>query len=68
VTKKAKIRAVKKAKSRTSIWLDDDLRARLDRKAEKTERSLAFTIDDTLRRGLAKAEKGEPDAAATIFG
>lgn len=68
VTKKAKIKTAKRAKRRTSMWLDDDLRARLDRKAEKTERSLAFTIDDMLRKGLAKAEKGEPDASATVFG
>jgi predicted transcriptional regulator len=68
VTKKAKTKATKRAKRRTSIWLDDDLRARLDRKAERTERSLAFTIDDMLRKGLAKAEKGEPDAPATVFG
>jgi predicted transcriptional regulator len=66
---KAKIKRVpKKAKSRTSIWLDDDLRARLDRRADKTDRSLAFTIDDTLRKGLAKSEKGEADAPAPIFG
>lgn len=68
MTKKAKPRAAKKAKSRTSIWLDDDLRARLDRRAAKTDRSLAFTIDDTLRKGLAKTEKGEADAPAPIFG
>lgn len=68
MTKKAKILDAKKAKRRTSIWLENDLRARLDRRAEKTARSLAFTIDDTLRKGLAKTEKGEADAPATVFG
>lgn len=65
VTKKA--RKTKKAKSRTSIWLEDDLRAQLDRRAATTNMSLARVITDTLRKGLSKA-KGEPDAAAPIFG
>lgn len=66
--KKPKTKKVKLAKSRTSIWLEDDLRTRLDRRAEKTGLSLARTISDTLRKGLSRVE-GDADAAtATIFG
>lgn len=67
MTKKASTKP-KKAKSRTSIWLENDLRAQLDRRVEATNQSLARVISDTLRKGLARAPKGEPDAAATIFG
>lgn len=59
--------APRKAKRRTSIWLENDLRAQLDRRAESTKRSLAFVIADTLRKGLSKS-KGDADAPATIFG
>lgn len=58
-----------KSKRRTSIWLEDDLRAQLDRKARAAKRSLAFTITDTLRKGLARSTmKDAPDDAAPIFG
>lgn len=67
MTKKATIKKVKKAKSRTSIWLEDDLRAQLDRRAASTNLSLARVITDTLRKGLSKS-KGDADAPAPIFG
>lgn len=57
----------RKPKSRTSIWLENDLRKQLDRRAESTGNSLARVITDTLRKGLSKS-KGEPDATPTIFG
>ena len=56
-----------KSKKRTSIWLEDDLRARLDKRASDENRSLANVIDTTLREGLArKSTKKVPDA--TVFG
>lgn len=66
----AKIKRVPKNKvsKRTSMWLANDLRAQLDRRARADNRSLAQTIDMALRKGLGKPEKGVPDAAATIFG
>lgn len=67
MTKTPKPKTKRKPKSRTSIWLENDLRSQLDRRAESTGNSLARVITDTLRRGLSKS-KGEPDAAATIFG
>lgn len=68
MTKATKPKTKRKPKSRTSIWLEDDLRAQLDRRAEAANVSLARTITDTLRKGLARSPKGEPDAPATIFG
>lgn len=65
---KAKIKsAPKKAKRRTSIWLENDLRSQLDRRVASTGNSLARVITDTLRKGLSKS-KGEADAPAPIFG
>ena len=64
---KTKAKTAKKAKRRTSIWLENDLRAQLDRRATSSNRSLAFVITDTLRKGLSKS-KGEADAPAPIFG
>lgn len=59
----------KPSKRRTSIWLEDDLRAQLDRRAKADKRSLAYTITNTLRKGLARSTtKDAPDAAAPIFG
>lgn len=55
-------------KSRTSIWLDDDLRARLDERAKLDRRSLAQTIDHLLRAGLGRQPKKAQAADATIFG
>lgn len=67
MTTTAKIKSAKKTKRRTSIWLENDLRAQLDRRAASANVSLARVITDTLRKGLSKS-KGEPDAPATIFG
>lgn len=59
----------KSKKSRTSIWLEDDLRKQLDRRKAATGNSLARVITDTLRKGLARSPtKDAPDAAAPIFG
>lgn len=66
--KKPKTKKVKQSKSRTSIWLADDLRRRLDRRAEKTGLSLARTISDTLHKGLSKSEGVADAAPETIFG
>lgn len=63
--KKPTAKKPKKLKSRTSIWLEDDLRKQLDRRVETSGLSLARVITDTLRRGL---KKGGADAAPTIFG
>ncbi|WP_316397313.1 hypothetical protein [Bradyrhizobium sp. 33ap4] len=61
---------------RTSIWLDNALRAKLDERAEREGRSLAGSIDFYLRKGLglktggnASTNEEKPDAAAApIFG
>lgn len=69
MTKKSATPRVPKNKrsKRTSLWLDNDLRKRLDARAKATNRSLAFTIEETLQRGLGKAAKESPDAAS-VFG
>jgi hypothetical protein len=66
----AKIKRVPKNKvsTRTSMWLANELRAQLDRRAKAERRSLAQTIDFYLRKGLGKPAKEEPNAAAPIFG
>jgi hypothetical protein len=65
---KAKIKSAPiKTKRRTSIWLENDLRAKLDLRVTSTGNSLARVITDTLRKGLSKS-KGDADAPATIFG
>ncbi|MGZ5988759.1 MAG: hypothetical protein ACXWLZ_06895 [Rhizomicrobium sp.] len=71
MTKKSATPRVPKNKisKRTSMWLANDLRAQLDRRAKADRRSLAQTIDFYLRKGLGKPTKGEADAApAPIFG
>lgn len=70
MTKKSAIPRVPKNKisRRTSMWLANDLRSLLDKRAKADNRSLAFTIEHYLRKGLGKPTKGEPDASATIFG
>lgn len=67
---KIKRPAKNKVSKRTSMWLANELRAQLDRRAKADRRSLAQTIDFYLRKGLGKptAAKDEPDAAAPIFG
>jgi hypothetical protein len=57
------MKAVPKTKrsKRTSIWLDNDLRFQLDRRAKAAGRSLAETIEFYLRKGLNKPEKEAPD-------
>lgn len=57
------------AKTRTSIWLANDLRAQLDRRCEADNRSLAQVIDLLLRAGLAKQPQPKKVTAdASIFG
>ncbi|MDI1263894.1 MAG: hypothetical protein PS018_11615 [bacterium] len=57
---------------RTSMWLDNGLRAQLDKRATAEGRSLAQTIEFYLRKGLGlratvqKTQPGESDAP--IFG
>lgn len=49
------------------MWLANELRTQLDRRAKADRRSLAQTIDFYLRKGLGKPAKDEADAS-TIFG
>jgi hypothetical protein len=54
-------------KKRTSIWLADELRKRLDVQCEAEDRSLTDMIQTLLREGLAKrAKRGAPNAS--VFG
>lgn len=70
MTKKSATPRVPKNKisKRTSMWLANDLRALLDRRAAADKRSLAQTIDMALRKGLGKPVKETPDAVPPIFG
>jgi hypothetical protein len=67
---KEKVKRVPKNKvsRRTSMWLANELRTQLDRRAKADRRSLAQTIDFYLRKGLGKPAKDVADAPATIFG
>lgn len=60
-------KAKRAAKTRTSIWLDNDLRKKLDARRDKEGRSLANMIEVLLRDGLKRDPKAEP-ASATVFG
>jgi hypothetical protein len=67
----AKTKPKNQRSKRTCIWLDNGLRAKLDERASKEGRSLASTIDMTLRKGLGlktqpAATEGKADAP--IFG
>lgn len=62
-----------KRSKRTSMWLDNGLRQKLDDRAARDGRSLAATIDIYLRKGLglktgATSANPEEKADAPIFG
>jgi len=59
--------AVPPTKTRTSIWLANDLRAKLDRRCAVDNSSLARTIDQLLREALGRQPK-KANADASIFG
>ncbi|MGO3930833.1 hypothetical protein [Rhodopseudomonas pseudopalustris] len=54
------------SKTRTSIWLANDLRAQLDKRCEAENSSLARMIEMLLRDGLSKRVRKAADAS--IFG
>lgn len=51
-------------KTRTSMWLDDTLRKRIDERAAKEQRSLAFMLDALLRKALGLSPRNEPAKAS----
>ena len=48
---------------RTTLTLDDDVTARLERMMEKRRQSFKAVVNDVLRAGLAALDKARPAAA-----